>query len=71
MKAGDDLWIVKPANLSCGHGIEIINRTIDLPSKYSKAPYSVQSYIKQPFLINNTKYDLRLYVLLTSIDPVR
>ena len=46
-------------------------RTIDLPSKFSKAPYCVQRYIARPLLINKTKFDLRLYVLLTSIDPIR
>ena len=46
-------------------------RTIDLPSKFTKAPYCVQRYITRPLLINKTKFDLRLYVLLTSIDPIR
>ena len=46
-------------------------RTIDLPSKFSTAPYCVQRYLRNPLLINKTKFDLRLYVLLTSIDPIR
>ena len=46
-------------------------RTIDLPSKFSTAPYCVQRYLRNPLLINRTKFDLRLYVLLTSIDPIR
>ena len=46
-------------------------RPIDLPSKFTKAPYCVQRYITRPLLINKTKFDLRLYVLLTSIDPIR
>ena len=46
-------------------------RTIDLPSKFSAAPYCVQRYLRNPLLINQTKFDLRLYVLLTSIDPIR
>lgn len=28
-------------------------------------------YISNPHLIHNYKYDLRVYVLITSIDPLR
>eukprot|EP01125_Pyxidicula_operculata_P011699 TRINITY_DN3831_c0_g1_i2.p1 TRINITY_DN3831_c0_g1~~TRINITY_DN3831_c0_g1_i2.p1 ORF type:complete len:316 (-),score=69.50 TRINITY_DN3831_c0_g1_i2:49-996(-) len=33
--------------------------------------YMVQDYIKHPFLINNRKQSVRLYVLITSLDPLR
>ena len=65
------VWIVKPSCRSCGQGISLVTRTIDLPSKFSRAPYCVQRYIANPLLIHDTKFDLRLYVLLTSIDPIR
>lgn len=31
----------------------------------------IQRYLKNPFLIDKLKFDLRIYVLLAGTDPLR
>ena len=62
------MWIVKPANLSRGRGIYLV----DDISEVNVADLSIVSkYIGNPLLINGQKFDLRIYVLMTSVDPLR
>ena len=62
------MWIVKPHNLSRGRGIYLVEDV----SEVSLDEVSVVSrYISNPLLINGRKFDLRIYVLVTCVDPLR
>ncbi|XP_025418324.1 tubulin polyglutamylase TTLL4-like [Sipha flava] len=64
----EDKWIVKPPASARGTGIHVISKWSQIPKK---VPLVVQRYIDNPYLINDTKFDLRLYILITSINPLR
>ena len=60
------LWIVKPTDLSRGRGIFLLGSIDEL--EYDCACV-VQKYIA-PKLIGGYKFDLRLYVLVSSVHPL-
>lgn len=62
------LWIFKPSASSCGKGIRIITKDSEIPA--SKKGFVISDYIANPHLIEGLKYDLRVYVLVTSYDPL-
>eukprot|EP00818_Percolomonas_sp_WS_P009383 CAMPEP_0117447850 /NCGR_PEP_ID=MMETSP0759-20121206/7090_1 /TAXON_ID=63605 /ORGANISM="Percolomonas cosmopolitus, Strain WS" /LENGTH=612 /DNA_ID=CAMNT_0005240203 /DNA_START=421 /DNA_END=2259 /DNA_ORIENTATION=- len=67
------IFLMKPPGSSCGRGIEIIHSVEDLPEldEDGKCKYLIQEYLPNPFLIDRKKWDLRIYVLVTSYNPVR
>lgn len=78
-------WIMKPCGKSQGAGIFLINKLSKL-KKWSrearnntfnpqitagKESYVISRYIENPLLIGGKKFDLRLYVLVTSFRPLK
>ena len=63
------LWIRKPLASSRGRGVSVLARPRKLPGACK--PCIVQHYIRRPLLINGVKFDLRLYVAVTSFRPLR
>ncbi|KAM3620182.1 uncharacterized protein V6R79_019429 [Siganus canaliculatus] len=61
-------FIVKPANGAMGHGISLIRNCEKLPAQEH---FIVQEYLDKPFLMEGYKFDLRIYILVTSCDPLR
>ncbi|KAI4497745.1 hypothetical protein M0802_007071 [Mischocyttarus mexicanus] len=75
-------WIVKPVSRSQGKGIFLFRRLKDLidwkssriekqQSEVHAETFVVQKYIDDPYLLAGRKFDLRIYVLVTSFHPLK
>ena len=60
------MWIIKPIASSRGRGIKLLTNISSIPKRCL-----ISKYISNPFLIEKKKFDLRLYVLITSYNPLK
>ncbi|CAF1222750.1 unnamed protein product [Rotaria sordida] len=67
-KKDPTIYIVKPINAAMGQGISIC---CDYKRIQSMDNYIIQEYIREPYLIEGFKFDIRIYALITSCDPLR
>jgi hypothetical protein len=63
-----NVWIIKPANACQGRGIYIVDDINDVNVDETSV---ISKYITNPLLINGHKFDLRIYVCITSYEPLR
>mmetsp|Transcript_23744 Transcript_23744/g.76297 ORF Transcript_23744/g.76297 Transcript_23744/m.76297 type:complete len:458 (+) Transcript_23744:204-1577(+) len=71
------MWIMKPYNAAQGRGIFIVNKLAQIKRWSSgrwgplRESYVISRYVEDPLLVGGKKFDLRLYVLVTSYRPLR
>lgn len=72
MEKSTKAWILKPSGGSEGCGIMLVMKFKDIPAFVFTQDYVAQSYLADPLLIDGKKFDLRIYVMVTSLggpDP--
>jgi tubulin polyglutamylase TTLL1 len=84
-KAPNSIWILKPSNKSQGQGIILVNKLnkikkLNFQSKTLtennttvtiNETYVISKYLEDPLLVSHKKFDMRIYVLVTSFHPLK
>ena len=65
-----DVWLFKPARDSFARGIEILENYTEIEKTKFKH-FLISRYIMNPMLIRKKKFDMRAYVLVTGMNPLK
>ncbi|GJQ82797.1 hypothetical protein Trydic_g13500 [Trypoxylus dichotomus] len=66
-----NIWIMKPGNKCRGRGIQLVRNIEDVAKVMNlKLKYVVQKYIEKPLTIYQTKFDIRQWFMVTSVQPL-
>ena len=68
-----NIWIMKPSNLSRGRGVTCVDSLKPIEqSRIATNNYGliVQKYIENPLIIKKRKFEIRQWVLVTSLNPL-
>ncbi len=63
-------WILKPSSGKRAMGIRVLTDTSQVPINTNEH-FIVQRYVTNPLLVNGRKFHLRLYLLITNMQPLR
>ncbi|MEM7017682.1 MAG: hypothetical protein AAF512_10155, partial [Pseudomonadota bacterium] len=79
----ENLWIMKPSDLSKGIGIRVLWQLSAIKKQLQKnkgrflvpgrgeKDYVIQKYIRNPLLLKGRKSEIRLYWLIANIEPLK
>ena len=62
-----NMWVLKPASLNQGRGIEVsrnMREITDIIQKKKDTSWVIQKYIEKPLLYNTRKFDIRVWVIV-------
>ena len=65
-------WIMKPAALNQGRGIQLFSKIRDIVNFMNEQPvdsqWVVQKYIERPILYKKRKFDIRMWSIVHILD---
>ena len=72
MNGKKNIWIVKPAGLSRGRGIELFSSFHEIYHHLKTRDFSwvIQKYLENPLCYKNKKMDIRQWILVTDWNPL-
>ena len=65
-----DVWLLKPAKGLMAKGIKILDNYQDIKN-YNYSQFLISKYVMNPLLINKKKFDMRAYILVTGMNPLK